>query len=143
MFVNSCRRRRRRGFSVIPSTPAASVTPPHIASMLENRVPMKRSDDPVVVAPTNYTIAFENECVRILRFHARPRERWNLHAHPNSVVVSMTGYQVRNVLPHSEPIVRNAQAGDIAWISARSHTGENSGETDMDCILIELKTSNS
>jgi len=102
---------------------------------------MKSSDDPTVVAPDNYTIAFENERVRVLRFHARPTERWNLHSHPNSVVVSLSAYQVRNAVPGIAPTVRNAKAGDVAWISALSHTGENSGDTDMECILVELKDS--
>jgi hypothetical protein len=95
--------------------------------------------DPIQVAPNNYKVVFENARVRVLSFHARPGEKWGLHAHPDAVVVSLDQYKVRNVVPGAEPTVREAKRGDVAWIPARSHTGENIGETDMDCILVELK----
>jgi quercetin dioxygenase-like cupin family protein len=97
--------------------------------------------DPIQVAPNNYKVVFENARVRVLAFHARPGEKWGLHAHPDAVVVSLDQYKVRNVVPgaEAEPTVRETKRGDVAWIPARSHTGENIGETDMDCILVELK----
>jgi hypothetical protein len=99
-----------------------------------------RSDDPTIVAGKNYKVVFENEHVRVLSFHARPSEAWGLHSHPNAVVVSLDDYKVKNVIPGKEPTVRAAKRGDVLWIPARSHTGENVGSTDMDCILVELKT---
>jgi quercetin dioxygenase-like cupin family protein len=102
-------------------------------------LPSLFGQDPVQVAPENYRVVFENERVRVLSFHANPREKWKLHAHPDSVVVSLGQYKVRNIVPGSEPTTREARRGDVAWIPARSHTGENIGGTEMDCILVELK----
>ena len=98
-----------------------------------------KQDDPVQVAPSNYKVVFENERVRVLSFHAGPGEKWALHAHPDAVVVSLNEYKVRNVVPGAEPRIREAKRGDVAWIPARSHTGENIGNTEMDCVLVELK----
>ena len=97
------------------------------------------ADDPIIVAPDHYRIVFENDRVRILSFHADPRAQWALHEHPDTVVISLNEYQVRNVVPGFQPTVRAARHGDVAWIPARSHTGENVGNTEMDCILVELK----
>jgi quercetin dioxygenase-like cupin family protein len=95
--------------------------------------------DPIQIAPDNYRVVFENERVRVLAFHAAPGAKWALHAHPDAVVVSLNGYEVRNVVPGAMPTTRKTKRGDVAWIPARSHTGENIGGTDMDCILVELK----
>jgi hypothetical protein len=91
------------------------------------------------VAPNNYRVVFENARVRVLAFRATAGEHWGLHAHPDSVVVSLGNYRVRNVVPGSEPTVRDAKRGDVLWIPARSHTGMNAGSTDMECVLVELK----
>ncbi|MDP9104937.1 MAG: cytoplasmic protein [Candidatus Eremiobacteraeota bacterium] len=97
--------------------------------------------DPIRVAPHNYSVVFENEQVRVLSFHGRPNDKWGLHAHPDAVVVSLSEYTVRNAVAGAEPTVRQAKAGDVTWSSARTHTGENIGSTDMNCILVELKES--
>lgn len=102
-------------------------------------LPPAFSQDPVQVAPNNYKVVFENDRVRVLSFHDRPGEKWGLHAHPDMVVISLDAYKVRNVVPGTEPTVRETKKGDVAWIPAREHTGENVGDTDMDCILVELK----
>ena len=95
--------------------------------------------DPIQVAPNNYKVVFENERVRVLSFHAPPGEKWKLHSHPDQIVVSLDPYKVRNVVAGAEPTVRQTKRGDVKFIPATSHTGENIGETDMDCIIVELK----
>ena len=103
------------------------------------RVGATMQKDPVQVAPDKYKVVFENDRVRVLACHSPPGGKWGLHAHPDAVVVSLSEYKVRNVVPGAEPTVRQAKRGDVAWIPARSHTGENIGTTDMDCVLVELK----
>ena len=95
--------------------------------------------DPIRVAPNNYTVVFENDRVRVLSFHGRPKDNWGLHAHPDAVVVSLSEYIVRNAIAGAEPTVRQGTPGDVTWSPAKLHTGENIGSTDMDCILVELK----
>ena len=53
--------------------------------------------------------------------------------------ISLNDYKVRNVVSGAEPTVRDAKRGDVAWIPDRSHTGKNIGNTEMDCVLVELK----
>lgn len=96
-------------------------------------------DDPIEVAPDLYRVVFENERVRVLAFRGQPGANWGLHAHPDMVVISLSDYLVRNVVPGHEPSMRQTRRGDVAWIPARSHTGENAGDSEMECILVELK----
>ena len=97
------------------------------------------SDDAVHVAPDHYRVLFENDRVRVLKFHAGPGETWGLHSHPDSVVVSLNDYVVQNVVPGSRSTQRQAKHGDVLWIPATRHSGENAGLTEMDCVLVELK----
>ncbi|HEX4697294.1 MAG TPA: hypothetical protein VH254_06440, partial [Candidatus Udaeobacter sp.] len=60
-------------------------------------------------------------------------------AHPDAVLVSLDQCKIRNVVPGAAPTVRETKRGDVAWVPARSHIGENIGETDINCILVELK----
>jgi len=99
------------------------------------------SHDPVTVAPQQYRVVFENARVRVLAFRGAPGDRWGLHSHPDMVVVSLGDYQVRNVVTGHAPTVRRARAGEVTWIAACEHTGENVGGTEMECILVELKPS--
>jgi len=74
--------------------------------------------DPLVAAPQVYRVVFENERVRVLAFETKPGDSWPLHGHPDSVVVSLTEYSVRNVIPGQPPTERHTKPGDVRWISA-------------------------
>jgi hypothetical protein len=62
-----------------------------------------------------------------------------LHAHPDSVAVSLSEYSVRNIIPGQAPTERHSKPGDVRWIQATSHIGENSGTTEMRGVIVELK----
>jgi len=95
--------------------------------------------DALLVAPNVYKVVFENERVRVLGFVTEPGQKWPLHAHPDSVAVSLSEYDVRNVIPGNAPTERHSKLGDVRWIPATSHIGENSGSTQMRGLIIELK----
>jgi len=95
--------------------------------------------DALLVAPNVYKVVFENERVRVLRFVTEPGQKWPLHAHPDSVAVSLSEYDVRNIIPGNAPTERHSNLGDVRWIAATSHIGENSGTTEMRGLIIELK----
>lgn len=95
--------------------------------------------DAVKAAPEVYTVVFENDRIRVLRFTTHPGQAWPLHSHPDSLAVSLSEYDVRNVVPGHSPTVRHSKPGDTRWIPATSHTGENVGSTEMRGLIIELK----
>lgn len=81
--------------------------------------------------------------MRVLAFRGEPGDRWDLHAHPDMVVVSLSEYAVRNVVTGREPTVREARAGEVKWVPACTRTSENAGATVMECVLVELKRATS
>ncbi len=101
--------------------------------------PTAGETDAVRVAPQVYKVVFENERVRVLSFVTEPGQTWPLHSHPDSVAVSISEYSVRNIIPGQAPTERHSRPGDVRWINATSHIGENSGTTEMRGVIVELK----
>ena len=95
--------------------------------------------DAVQVAPEVYQTVFENERVRVLRFVTQPGQAWPLHHHPDSVAVSLSDYRVRNTSPGAASTDRVSRLGDVRWIGATAHTGQNTGDTEMVGLIVELK----
>jgi hypothetical protein len=95
--------------------------------------------DALVIAPSVYKLAFENERIRVLSFVTEPGQKWPLHSHPDSLAVSLSEYSVRNIIPGQTPTERHSKPGDIRWIPATAHMGENTGSTEMRGLIVELK----
>ena len=51
----------------------------------------------------------------------------------------MSEYSVRNVVPGQALTERHSNLGDIRWIPATAHMGENMGSTEMRGLIVELK----
>lgn len=101
--------------------------------------PVDANKDALAVAPDVYKLAFENERVRVLSFVTQPGQKWALHSHPDSIAVSLSEYSVRNVVPGQALTERHSKPGDVRWIPATAHMGENMGTTEMRGLIIELK----
>ncbi len=97
---------------------------------------MADSGDAVVVAPDVHRVEFENDRVRVLSFVTHPGQSWPLHEHPDCVAISVTEYDVRNVIPGQEPAQRHSRPGDVRWISATAHTGANVGAPEMRGVIV-------
>jgi hypothetical protein len=95
--------------------------------------------DALLVAPSVYKLAFENERIRVLSFKTEPGQKWSLHSHPDSLAISLSDYSVRNIIPGRAPTERHSKLGDLRWIPATAHMGENMGSTEMRGLIIELK----
>jgi hypothetical protein len=95
--------------------------------------------DALLIAPKLYKLAFENERIRVLGFVTEPGQKWPLHSHPDSIAISLSEYSVRNIIPGQAPTERHSKLGDLRWIPATAHMGENTGTTEMRGLIVELK----
>jgi hypothetical protein len=109
------------------------------ASGLLSAAPVDGKKDSLLVAPDVYKLAFENERVRVLSFVTQPGQKWALHSHPDSLAVSLSEYSVRNIVPGQAPTERHSKLGDVRWVPATAHMGENMGTTEMRGLMVELK----
>jgi quercetin dioxygenase-like cupin family protein len=93
-------------------------------------------DDPTVTNPGNYSTLWENEHVRVLEYTDLPGDATTPHDHPNSVMITLTGFRRRLSSGDREFEV---PAGQAVWIPAQRHSGENIGDSPTHTIIVELK----
>jgi len=98
------------------------------------------AQDPVKVDSEHYKVMVENSSVRVLRIHYGPHEKSVMHYHPNSVAIPQTTGRVKFYLPGGKHEERDMTAGQAIWTPAGRHLPENMSDSDMDVILVELKT---
>ena len=104
--------------------------------------------DPVVTNPELYSVAFENARVRVLRYHdhpgdrtqphEHPGDRTQPHEHPDSVMITASTFDRRLVHDDQSVDVR-IPAGEVRWLDATVHSGENIGTSDTVTFFVELK----
>lgn len=85
-----------------------------------------------------YRVVFENDRVRVLEYRDQPGDRTTPHAHPDSVMVTLSSFQRRL---HAGDQTRDVEltAGLANWLPAQQHSGENTGETETHVVFVELK----
>jgi hypothetical protein len=94
--------------------------------------------DPAETNADAYTVVFENERVRVLRYHDAPGHRTTPHAHPDSVMVTLSAFERRLVAGDTTREV-TMPSGLVGWLPAQEHAGENIGGTDTEVLFVELK----
>jgi beta-alanine degradation protein BauB len=94
--------------------------------------------DPALTNPNLYRVVMENDRVRVLEYLDRPGDRTTEHAHPDSVMVTLSSFR-RRLMGRDSSTEVELEAGMVRWLSAQSHAGENIGETETRVIFVELK----
>src|SRR6266700_1480400 len=98
------------------------------------------AQDAVKVDPKHYKVEFENRTVRVLRVKYGPHEKSVMHSHPNAVAIFQTDGRVKFTYPGGRTEERDMKAGTTMWTPAVKHLPENLTDSDMEVILVELKT---
>ena len=97
------------------------------------------AQDAVKVDPKHYTVITENDQVRILKVHYGPHEKSVMHSHPASAAVFLTDGKGQFSFPGGKTQAFNAKAGDAQYEAAVTHLPENTSDSAMDVIVVELK----
>lgn len=95
-------------------------------------------NDPVTTDPDLYRVVYENERVRVLEYRDKPGDRTHPHRHPDSVMYTLTAFR-RRVSSGEQTVEIALDAGQVRWLSAQEHVGENIGDSDTHTLFIELK----
>ncbi|HEY3508464.1 MULTISPECIES: hypothetical protein [Kribbella] len=96
------------------------------------------SDDPVVANPEFYSVVFENDRVRVLEYLDGPGDRTAQHSHPDSVMITLSSF-VRRISADGREVRVELPAGQVRWLDAQRHAGENIGGTETHSFFVELK----
>ncbi len=95
-------------------------------------------NDPVQTDPELYHVVFENERVRVLEYLDHPGDRTSPHAHPDSVMVTLSSFK-RRLWSGDRQVELEVPACQARWLDAQEHSGMNIGESPTHSIFVELK----
>lgn len=95
-------------------------------------------NDPVLTDPELYQVAFENDRVRVLEYLDEPGDATHRHAHPDSVMITLSTFD-RVISAGGREVSVHLEAGQARWLDAQEHQGRNVGVTATHSLFIELK----
>ena len=98
-----------------------------------------RAQDAAKVDAKHYTVAFENDQVRVLKVHYGPGEKSVMHSHPNTVAVFITDAKGKFTFPDGKTQDFDVKAGEAMADTAKTHLPENTSDKAFDVVVIELK----
>jgi quercetin dioxygenase-like cupin family protein len=101
--------------------------------------PIVSAQDAVKVDPQHYTVVSENDQVRILKVHYGPHEKSVMHSHPATVAVFLTDAKGQFAFPDGKKQDFDVKAGQSQYQAATTHLPENTGDKEMEVIVVELK----
>jgi hypothetical protein len=96
--------------------------------------------DPIVTDGDKYHLVLENDRVRVLRYHDKPRDKTHPHHHDEFVLYALSSFRRRLIFPDGNMKERDFKPGDAIWMPEQIHTGENIGTTDTDVVIVEQKS---
>lgn len=98
--------------------------------------------DPTVVAPEEFTTAFENERVRVIRVIVVDGNQPARHSHPDRVVVFVSPCTWIETADDGSPVEDAYSAGAVSWQEATIHESyPNRVKETCELLEIELKSS--
>jgi hypothetical protein len=109
------------------------------AFMLALAAATAQAQDPLVTDGDKYKLRLENDQVRVLNYHDKPGDKTNQHVHPDFVLYAMSSFKRKLTFPDGRTVTREFKAGDVIFMKGQTHIGENTGDTDTDVVIVELK----
>jgi len=101
--------------------------------------PIVSAQDAVKVDPKHYSVVSENDQVRILKVHYGAHEKSVMHSHPATVAVFLNDAKVQFTSPDGKKQDVDIKAGGAQYTPSQVHLPENTGDKEMDAIVVELK----
>lgn len=95
--------------------------------------------DPTTTDPDKYKVIFENDLVRVLEYRDEPGQKTSPHEHPDSLMYTLNSFQRRLVGGSGESRDVALESGEVRWLDAQTHSGENIGSTPTHVLFVELK----
>jgi quercetin dioxygenase-like cupin family protein len=97
------------------------------------------AQDPLKVAPDMYKLLSENDRIRVMEVTFAPGGKIAKHSHPDHMAYAVSGGKLRISKPDGTSQDLDAKTGDVFWLPAETHWGENIGETTIRILVVELK----
>ena len=103
------------------------------------RSDVARPQDPLVVNSKTIALKLENARVRVLEATLKPGDKEQLHSHPAYVIYVIEGGKVRTHGIDGTTVEADFKTGDVIYRDPVTHWAENTGNTTIRLVLVELK----
>jgi quercetin dioxygenase-like cupin family protein len=113
--------------------------PPEDRSKAPDGTTPPGAPDPIVTDGDKYHVILENSRVRVLRYQDKPGDKTSPHHHAEFVLYALSSFRRRLTFPDGSVRERDFKPGDVIWMPDQVHTGENTGTTNTDVIIVENK----
>ena len=98
-----------------------------------------RTQDPLIVNSKTIALKLENPRVRVLEATLKPGDKEQTHSHPAYIIYVIEGGKFRNHATDGTVTDGEFKTGDVIYRDAVTHWAENSGDTTIRLVLVELK----
>ena len=98
-----------------------------------------RTQDPLIVNSKTIGLKLENPRVRVLEATLKPGDKEQTHSHPAYVIYVIEGGKFRNHATDGTTTEGEFKTGDVIYRDAVTHWAENTGDTTIRLVLVELK----
>lgn len=97
------------------------------------------AQDVVAADPKHTKLEFENEQVRVVRYHYEPGEKSPMHGHPDNVQIMLTDAMANFTTADGKTAPGSGKAGEARWRQAGQHAVQNTGAKAFEGLLVEMK----
>ncbi len=98
-----------------------------------------RTQDPVIVNSKTIALKLENPRVRVLEATLKPGDKEQTHSHPAYIIYVIEGGKFRNHATDGTVTDGEFKTGDVIYRDPVTHWAENTGDTTIRLVLVELK----
>lgn len=85
------------------------------------------------------TVEFENDLVRIIRYHFDPHAKVPLHDAPDLVAIWLTEGRLKLTFADGTSKLEIHKPGETEWTPAQKHAGENISDKPLEFIAVQMK----
>ncbi|MBZ5537020.1 MAG: hypothetical protein LAO31_13790 [Acidobacteriia bacterium] len=97
------------------------------------------AQDVVAADPKHNKVEFENEQVRVVRYHFDAGDKSPMHGHPDNVQIMLTDAMANVTTLDGETTPTSGKAGEAHWRQAVQHSVQNTGAKAFEGLHIEMK----
>ncbi len=94
--------------------------------------------DPTTIASNVYKLLNENERVRVLEVVFPPGASAEMHHHPEHVVYVLKGGHLK-LTSEGKTQELDLKQGEVVFLKEQNHEAVNTGNTEVDLLVVELK----
>lgn len=94
--------------------------------------------DPLLIASDVSKLIMENDRVRVFKATFKPKEKAEMHHHPDHVVYVLKEGKMK-ITSEGKSNLLDLKENQAMFLKAQDHEAENIGDTTVEMLIVELK----